>query len=222
MDIGILIDRRLTEETTMKKFIFSTLIGLSSVGALSGPAAAGTLTDISFTSNSGSFINDTIINFTSPLAFTAATGLNQPFLNAVDSTISLGYGTYYAISFLGFGAHQGPGTVSFLLDGAPFSQAVTFPNPGAASGVFASFALPGGDSVTISATGLSADRIRIVANGGGLVGDQTPDAFYLFAYSDARQSVIPVPAAGWLLASGLAFMGLSRRLGARGPRRSPA
>lgn len=205
----------------MKKFILGALIGLSSVGALSGPAAAGTLTDIRFVSNGGSFANDTIDgNGTSPLAFTATTNLNQPFLNATDSTISLGFGTYYAISFLGFGAHQGPGLVTFLRNGAPFSQIVTFPDPAAASGVFASFALPDDESVTISATGLSADRIRIVANGGGLVGDQTPDAFYLFSYSPAQTSVIPVPAAGWLLASGLAFMGLSRRMGARGARRS--
>jgi hypothetical protein len=63
--------------------------------------------------------------------------------------------------------------------------------------VFANFALPDGDSVTISATGLSADRIQIVADGGGLFPGGAPDAFYLFTYS------APEPATGALLASGL-------------------
>jgi hypothetical protein len=48
-----------------------------------------------------------------------------------------------------------------------------------------------------AATGLSADRIQIVADGGGLFPDRTPDAFYLFTYS------APEPATGALLAGGL-------------------
>jgi hypothetical protein len=166
--------------------------------------AAGTLTNISFTSNGGTYITDTIVgNATSPLAFTAPTDLAQPFLNASDSSITLGYGSYYAIAFRSFGAHVGAGTVSFLLGGTtPYSQNVTFPDPTAASGVFATFALPGGDTVTISSTGLSADRIRVVADGGGLAPDDTSDAFYLFNYTRGAQ---PVPTMSqW----GLAALGI--------------
>ena len=157
-------------------------------GAMLLPAfAAATISRITFTSNGGSYINDSIVDgTTSPLAFTAQTGLAQPFLNAGDSTITLGYGSYYAITFRTFGAHIGPGTVSFLLNGVtPYSQNVTFPDPTSASGVFASFTLPGGDSVTISASGLAADRIRVVADGAGLFTDGTPDAFYVFNYTAA-------------------------------------
>jgi hypothetical protein len=127
------------------------------------------------------------------LAFTATTGLTQPFLNASNSTIALGYGSYYAIAFRAFGAHSGPGTVSFNLNGTPYSQNVTFPDPTLASGVFASFTLPGGDKVTISATGLSADRIQVVPDGGGLVGDGTPDAFYAFNFTAGAQTIPTVP-----------------------------
>jgi hypothetical protein len=196
----------------MKKFA-GVLFGLSLASGLLNGAAAATLTNISFVSNGGSFVNDTIVgNGTSPLAFTATTSLNQPFLNAADSSISLGYGTYYAISFLGFGQHSGVGGVSFVLDGSiTFSSLVTFPDPAVVSAPFATFNLLGGDTLTISATGLSADRIRIVADGGGLFQDQVRDAFYLFTYAPGQASVIPVPAAGWLLASGLALMGLGRR-----------
>ncbi|MFS8086517.1 MAG: hypothetical protein ACMG6H_12865 [Acidobacteriota bacterium] len=111
-------------------------------------------------------------------------------MNASDSTITLGYGSYYAIAFRAFGSHIGAGTVSFLLNGVtPFSQNVTFPDPTAASGAFATFALPGGDSVTISATGLSADRIQIVADGGGLSPDGTLDAFYAFTFTGGSLSI---------------------------------
>ena len=141
-----------------------TLTFLAAAGSLLPTLlSAGTLTNLSFISNGGNFANDTLlvgitVTNTSPLAFTNTASLAEPFLNATDSTISLGYGTYYAVAFLTTGAHVGSGTISFLLDGVtPFSQTVTFPNPALASGNFASFALPGGDSVTISATGLSAD-----------------------------------------------------------------
>lgn len=201
----------------MKNILAAAALGLS-VGVLPGAGLAGTLTNISFISNGGAHVNNTIApDFASPLAFTATSGLNQPFLNAANSTISLGYGTYYAIAFLDrSSSHFGSGVVSFLLDGTTsFSSIVNFPNPAAASPVFASLALPGGDSVTVSATGLSADRIRVIADGGGLFPDQVPDAFYLFTYASGQTSVIPLPAAGWLLAGGLAFMGFGRRLLAR-------
>jgi hypothetical protein len=133
-------------------------------------------------------------------------------LNAGDSTISLNFGNYYAIAFLGFGQHIGAGTVSFLLDGVtPYSQNVTFPDPALASPVFANFALPGGDSVTISATGLSADRIQIVADGGGLFPDGTPDAFFAFIYASGTQSQIPEPGTGGLMAGVLAAAWAVRR-----------
>jgi hypothetical protein len=168
---------------------------------VAGPVWAGTLTDITWVSNGGQYINDTIVNGnTSPLAFTATTDLAQPFLNAADSTVTLDYGNYYAISFLGYGEMIGLGTVSFLLDGGTTeTQDVVFPDPSVASGRFASFVLPNGDMVTISATGLAADRIQIVADGGGLSPDgHNPDAFYLFRYIRAAD-VVPmlniVPAA---------------------------
>ena len=120
------------------------------------PARAATLTDIGFKSNGMSFINDTIAEgSTSPLAFTADSGLNQPFLNAADPSISPSFGSCDAIAFLGFGQHVGPGLVSFREDGGdPVTQNVTFPDPATASGMFASFALPGGDTAAIAATGL--------------------------------------------------------------------
>jgi len=152
-------------------------------GMAAGSASAGALSNITWRSNQGTYINDTVVNgTTSPLAFTATNDLAQPFLNASDSTITLSYGNYYAITFRSFGAHIGAGTVSFALDGVVYSQEVVFPDPASASGVFARFALPGGDTVTVSATGLSADRIRVIADGPGLAGDGTPDAFYQFSY----------------------------------------
>jgi hypothetical protein len=39
------------------------------------------------------------------------------------------------------------------------------------------------------ATGLSADRIRVVTDGPGFIGDATPDAFHRFDYSEG----VPVP-----------------------------
>jgi hypothetical protein len=185
------------------------LLAVSLLCCAWAPVGAATLTDISFKSNGLAYINDTIAEgSTSPLAFTAATGLGQPFLNAADSSISLGYGNYYAIAFLGFGQHLGAGLVSFRVDGgALVSLGVTFPDPALASGVFANFALPGGDTVTIAATGFSADRIRIVADGAGLTPDGTADAFYAFNYASA----VPESATSMLLAGGLALLGLMRK-----------
>jgi hypothetical protein len=179
----------------------------------------GTITNISFVSNGGNFANDTLligltVTNTSPLAFTNTAGLSQPFLNAADSTISLGYGTYYAIAFLTTGSHRGAGTVSFVLDGATtFSQTVTFPDPALVSGNFATFALPGGDTVTISATGLSADRIRIGTNGAGLAPGGGPDAFYLFSYSQAPGGdggAVPEPGTAMLLIVSAWFLTAAR------------
>ena len=195
--------------------LFNHLLGVSLLCCALAPAGAVTLTDISFKSNGMSYINDTIAeSSTSPLAFTADTGLTQPFLNAVDSSITLGFGSYYAIAFLGFGQHQGPGLVSFREDGgALITQNVTFPDPASASGVFASFALPGGDTVTIAATGLSVDRIRIFADGSGLQGDGLADAFYAFKY--ASVSAVPEPASGAMLIGGLAMLGFMFMRGRR-------
>lgn len=175
--------------------ILSEVLLVSGVALV--PASAATLSNISWTSHGGGYVNDTIVNgSTSPLAFTVTTDLAQPFLNAPDSTITLDCGRYYAIAFGNYGAHTGAGTVSFLLDGVtPYSQSVLFPEPFAVSGEFASFVLPGGDTVTISATGLSADRIRIYPDGGGLTGDGTPDAFYQFNF-------VPEPTALTLLGAG--------------------
>jgi hypothetical protein len=52
----------------MKKFA-GVLVGLSLASGLLNGAAAATLTNISFVSSSGAFVNDTIVgNGTSPLA----------------------------------------------------------------------------------------------------------------------------------------------------------
>jgi hypothetical protein len=127
------------------------------------------------------------------VGFIATNDLAQPFLNATDSTITLNYGSYYAISFRGYGSHIGAGTISFLLDGVTqYSKNLTFPDPTVASGVFAKFDLPGGDTLTVSATGLAADRIRIVADGPGLLEDGVLDAFYQFNYSRVSQPILMI------------------------------
>ena len=195
----------LYREYLQMKFAYRNLLGAAILCSALAQANAGTLTDISFKSNSLSFINDTINgNGTSPLPFTSTSDLSQPFLNAADSTAGLSYGHYYAITFLGFGQHVGAGEISFKVNGGSLiSQSITFPNPASASAIFANFALPGGDSVTVSSTGLSADRIRIVADGGGLIGDGSPDAFYAFNYVSA----VPEPTSSLMLVGGLAMLG---------------
>ncbi len=182
--------------------IGARLLALS-LGLVVTNTSFAALSDLSFKSNGLSFINDTIINGTSPLAFTDDTGLNAPFLNAGDSTITLDYGSYYALAFLGFGQHQGPGEISFRVNGgALITQAVTFPNPEFASAVFALFELPGGDEVEISVTGLANDRIRIIGDGGGLLANGVPDAYYQFNYTTA----IPEPSASAWLMGGLVLL----------------
>ena len=198
------IEFSLTENDDIMTTFHKSILGILFAGIATFPVSAATISDISFTSNFGVYINDTIVNGTSPLAFTADTGLAQPFLNAADSTITLGNGDYYAIAFLGVYEQVGPGTISFMLNGVDlYSQIVTFPDPTFASGVFASFALPGGDFVTVSATGLSADRIRVLADGSGLGPDGAPDAFYQFNFF-TQGSDVPEPATGVLLVAGLA------------------
>lgn len=199
------------------KIIYKTL--LSTVLAVSAfPISAATITNITFTSNGNTFQNDTIpgptgpFSATAPLGFTATTNLAQPFLNAADSSLTLNYGSYYAIAFLGFGSHVGTGSVSFLLNGiTPVSQVVSFPTPGLASPVFANFALPGGDAVTISSTGLSADRIQLLADGAGLTPGGGADAFYLFNFTAGSSSQVPEPATATFFAAGLAVMLIAAR-----------
>lgn len=165
--------------------------------AATRPICAATLTDLSFTSNSGGFINNTIVDGTSPLGITLP-GLGQSFLNNEDSTISLPFGAYYAYSFAGFGQHVGSGTISGRFDGAPFSGAVTFPSDLVAVANFFTFTFVSGDTLKVGTTGLSADRIRIVADGGGLVPDGTTDAIYSFNFT-----TVPEPTSITLIGIGM-------------------
>ena len=186
----------------MRTFTLFLLVAISAL-----PGFASTLSDIRWTSNRSQYVNDTIFDsFSSPLGVTSTSSLNETFLNNSDSTVSLTYGSYYFIAFRSFGAHVGAGSVALLENGTtPYSQSVTFPDPTQPSGNFSNFTLTGGDTVTISATGLSADRIRIVADGGGLSGDGTPDAFYLLQYTSGSASATPEPASIALAATGLAL-----------------
>ena len=189
------------------------LLSLASIGMAAISLPAATINNISFSTTANGYTNDTINNNnTSPLAFTGKANLVQPFLNNPDSTITLNYGSYYAIAFLGFGQLQGAGTISFLLNNTTLNLAnVTFPDPSAAGPIFASFSLPGGDSVTVAPTGLSADRIRISGDGSGLISDGTADAFYAFNFTSGTASSTPEPATFAMFGTGVAAILAVRR-----------
>ena len=183
----------------------ATLGLLMAFGAAS-QAHAVTLTDLALVSNSGSFINNTIVDGTSPLAFTQQ-ALGAAFLNAGDSTILLGYGVYYAYAFSGFGQHAGSGSLSGKRDGVSFSTAVTFPSDLSVPGTFLTFNFLDGETISLATTGLVADRIRIVADGGGLFPDGNTDAVYSFSYGAA----VPEPAALVLMLVGLSVLATRAR-----------
>ena len=172
--------------------------------------SAGVITEALFSSNGGSFINDTIADgVTAPLGFTNTGGTADAFLNNANSTITgLAYGSYYAITFLGFGQHIGTGTFSVRHDGVLFSTAVTFPSDLTCCTQFASLSLPGGDSVTLATTDLSADRIAIIADGAGLTPGGAADAFYLFTFTQG--AAVPEPGSAVLLATAVFALGFAR------------
>ena len=188
------------------------LLSLASIGMAAISLPAATINNIKFFTPANGYTNDTIVNGTSPLAFTGNANFAQPFLNASDSTITLNYGSYYAIAFLGVGQLQGAGTISFLLNNTTLNFAnVTFPNPSVAGPIFASFSLPGGDGVTVAPTGLFADRIRISGDGSGLFTDGTADAFYAFNFTSGTASSTPEPATFALFGTGVAAILAVRR-----------
>jgi len=185
----------------------AVLTMLVMVGA-AAPVYAGTLTDLAFISNGGSFINNTIVDgTTSPLAFTQP-ALSAAFLNANDSTIALGPGAYFAYAFAGFGQHVGSGSLSGKRDGLGFSAAVTFPSDLGSPGTFMTYTFGDGETIRVGTTGLIADRIRIVADGGGLFPEGTTDAIYSFSYAAA----VPEPGTMAMLLAGLIMVtALARR-----------
>ncbi len=190
------------------------LSGILRGGVLAAMAVSilptGVITEALFSPNGGAFIDDTIVDgTTSPLGFTNTGGTANAFLNNADSTITgLAYGSYYAIAFLGFGQHIGAGTFSVRENGVLFSTSVTFPSILTCCTQFASLTLAGGDSVTLATTGLSADRIRIVADGAGLNPDGTADAFYQFTFTQG--GAVPEPGSAMLLAIGVSAIGFAR------------
>lgn len=174
-----------------------TALVLFGMIATTRPVCAATLTNLSFISNGGVFINNTIVDTTSPLGITLPS-LGQTFLNNPDSTISLTIGDYYAYSFAGTGKHVGPGTISGEFDGNPFSSAVTFPTDLSTVANFFTFTFPDGETLYVGTTGLSDDRIRIVSDGGGLAPDGNQDAIYSFNFS-----AVPEPTSTTLIGIGM-------------------
>ena len=204
----------------MPHFEFSTRIltglGRSSRTAMTlglalafGSASAVTLTDLAFTSNVGgqpsTFINDTIVNGTSPLGFTAP-ALGAAFLNNPDSTISLGFGNYFAYNFTGFGQHVGNGTISGKNDGVAFSSSVVFPSDITTPGDFFNFTFGNGETIRVGVTGLTADRIQIASDGSGLSPGGNVDVPYSFNYA-AGVSAVPEPGTWGLMLGGLGLIG---------------
>lgn len=201
-----------TPRSSVRRFrpVGSALVLLGLI-ASNTQGCAATLTNLSFISNSGGFINDTIVDgTTSPIGFTAV-GLSQPFLNNANSTVSLPFGAYYAYSFIGIGQHIGAGTISGSFDGTPFSQAATFPSDLVTVANFFTFTFPSGDTLKIGTTGLSADRIRIIADGPGLASNGDTDSIYSFNFT-----AVPEPTSTTLLGIGLmgALARRSRRISA--------
>ncbi len=183
-----------------------TLVVMSGAAA---SAQAGTLTDLAFISNGGSYINNTIVDgTTSPLAFTQPS-LGAAFLNAADSTVALGFGAYFAYAFAGFGQHAGSGSLSGKRDGVSFSTAVAFPSDLSLTGTFLTYTFGDGETISLGTTGLIADRIRIVADGNGLVPDGATDAIYRFNYASATP--VPEPSTVALLLAGLGLVTLMKR-----------
>ena len=188
------------------------LLILSVMTAGSVMATAGTLTDLAFTSNGGSYINDTIVNGTSPLGFTGTSSLSDPFLNNPDSTITLSLGSYYAWAFVGFGQHIGAGTISGMHNGVSFSSSVIFPSDLGVNSTFFTYVFGDGEAISVSTPAVSADRITIAADGSGLVPDGNLDAGYGFVYASA----VPEPSVWALMLAGVTALGLMvrRRTGA--------
>jgi PEP-CTERM motif len=194
------------KSSLLKAFILSSFLA-------SQAANAGIVSDVSFVSSGANFRNDTIVgDGTSPLGFTRTGATDNPFLNNADSTVSLGFGEYFAIAFQGFGQHLGSGTVSFRLNGILNTQNVIFPDSSPGGVTFATFNLIDGDIIQLSTTGLFADRIRIVADGGGLQANGTTDAFYRFSYIDlpTTNNNVPEPTSLSIAALGLAATVFSR------------
>lgn len=176
-------------------------------------AVAGTLTNLTFTSSNGAFINDTVPNGTSPIGFTLLGSTTNPFLNNADSSVSLGFGSYYGITAGGFGQHSGAGSIAFRLDDTTnFSQNVSFPDNLTSGQILASFVLPGGDTLEVSTTGIFADRVRIFADGVGLATDNIADPFWLFTYTSGStdNSEVPEPSSIALGLCGLAVIAWRR------------
>jgi len=183
---------------------------------LSSPALAATLTNFTLIPQGVAFTRDTVANSGwSPIGFTLTGSTSNPFLNNADKSVSLGYGSYYMTVFGGvFATPVGPGyTFRFLLDNTTtYSQVVTLPDNLTAGQIFGSFALPDGDTVQLSTTGLFADRVRNSADGAGLAPDGNDDPLWLLTYTSGStdNSAVPEPSSIALGLCGLAVIAWRR------------